>query len=66
MPAIRHLKVVGPGNVKRTVALPLRKPNAAYRSREPILLRLSLHGGRLRVLNLDPMQRPPRAIGRAF
>jgi hypothetical protein len=26
--------VVGPGNVKRTVALPVRKPNAAYRSRE--------------------------------
>jgi integrase len=34
MAAIRHLKVVGPGNVKRTVALPVRKPNAAYRSRE--------------------------------
>jgi integrase len=25
---------VGPANVKRTVALPVRKPNAAYRSRE--------------------------------
>jgi integrase len=25
---------VGPANVKRTVTLPLRKPNAAYRSRE--------------------------------
>ena len=34
MAAIRHLKVVGPANVKRTVALPVRKPNAAYRSRE--------------------------------
>jgi integrase len=34
MAAIRHLKVVGPGNVKRTVVLPVRKPNAAYRSRE--------------------------------
>ena len=34
MAAIRHLKVVGPSNVKRTVALPVRKPNAAYRSRE--------------------------------
>jgi hypothetical protein len=34
MAAIRHLKVVGPTNVKRTVALPVRKPNAAYWSRE--------------------------------
>jgi len=34
MAAIRHLKVVGPANVKRTVALPVRKPNGAYRSRE--------------------------------
>jgi integrase len=34
MAAIRHLKVVGPTNVKRTVALPVRKPNATYRSRE--------------------------------
>jgi len=34
MRAIQHLKVVGPANVKRTVALPVRKPNAAYRSRE--------------------------------
>jgi len=34
MRAIRHLKVVGPTNVKRTVALPLRKPNATYRFRE--------------------------------
>ena len=34
MAAIRHLKVVRPANVKRTVALPVRKPNAAYRSRE--------------------------------
>ena len=34
MAAIRPLKVVGPANVKRTVALPVRKPNAAYRSRE--------------------------------
>jgi hypothetical protein len=32
--AIRNLKVVGPANVKRTVALPVRKPNTAYRSRE--------------------------------
>ena len=34
MQAIRHLKVVGPANEKRTVALPVRKPNAKYRSRE--------------------------------
>ena len=34
MKAIRHLKVVGPTNEKRTVALPVRKPNAEYRSRE--------------------------------
>ena len=34
MAAIRHLKAVGPAIVKRTVALPVRKPNAAYRSRE--------------------------------
>jgi len=34
MAAIRRLKVVGPANVKRTVALPVRKPNSAYRSRE--------------------------------
>jgi hypothetical protein len=30
MAVIRHLKVVRPANVKRTVALPVRKPNAAY------------------------------------
>jgi type 1 fimbriae regulatory protein FimB/type 1 fimbriae regulatory protein FimE len=34
MRAIRHLKVVGPANEKCTVALPVRRPNAAYRSRE--------------------------------
>jgi type 1 fimbriae regulatory protein FimB/type 1 fimbriae regulatory protein FimE len=34
MPAIRHLSVVGPASEKCTVALPVRKPNAAYRSRE--------------------------------
>src|SRR5262249_14284425 len=34
MPAVRHLKVVGPTSEKCTVALPLRKPNTAYRSRE--------------------------------
>jgi hypothetical protein len=34
MAAIRYLKVVCPANVKRTVALPVRKANAAYRSRE--------------------------------
>jgi type 1 fimbriae regulatory protein FimB/type 1 fimbriae regulatory protein FimE len=34
MAVIRHLKAVGPSNVKRTVALPVRKPNIAYRSRE--------------------------------
>jgi hypothetical protein len=28
MAVIRHLKVVGPANVKRTVGLPVRKPNA--------------------------------------
>jgi hypothetical protein len=34
MPAIRHLKVVGPASEKCAVASPVRKPNAAYRSRE--------------------------------
>ena len=34
MQAIRHLKVVGPANEKRTVAAPRRKPNAEYRQRE--------------------------------
>jgi type 1 fimbriae regulatory protein FimB/type 1 fimbriae regulatory protein FimE len=34
MTAIRHLKVVRPASEKCTVALPVRKPNAAYRSRE--------------------------------
>ena len=34
MAAIRHLKVVGPANERRTVALPVRKPNTAYRFRE--------------------------------
>ena len=34
MQAIRHLKVISPANEKRTVAMPRRKPNAAYRSRE--------------------------------
>jgi integrase len=34
MAVVHHLKVVGPANEKRTVALPVRKPNAAYRSRE--------------------------------
>src|SRR4029077_8555806 len=34
MAVIRHLKAVGPANVKRTVVLPVRRPNAAYRSRE--------------------------------
>jgi hypothetical protein len=34
MTAIRHLKVVGPASEKCTVVLPVRKPNAAYRSRE--------------------------------
>ena len=34
MPAIRHLNVVGPASEKCAVALPVRKPNAAYRSRE--------------------------------
>ena len=34
MTAIRHLKVVGPTSEKCTVALPVRRPNAAYRSRE--------------------------------
>ena len=34
MAAIRHLKVVAPTSDKCTVALPVRKPNAAYRSRE--------------------------------
>jgi type 1 fimbriae regulatory protein FimB/type 1 fimbriae regulatory protein FimE len=39
MTAIRHLKVVGPASKKRTVALPVRKPNAAYRSREHLIER---------------------------
>jgi integrase len=34
MSALRHLKVVRPDSEKCAVALPLRKPNAAYRSRE--------------------------------
>ena len=34
MPAIHHLKLVGPASEKCTVVLPVRKPNAAYRSRE--------------------------------
>jgi type 1 fimbriae regulatory protein FimB/type 1 fimbriae regulatory protein FimE len=34
MTAIRHLKAVAPASEKCTVALPVRKPNAAYRSRE--------------------------------
>jgi len=34
MPALQHLKVVHPTSEKCTVALPVRKPNAAYRSRE--------------------------------
>jgi hypothetical protein len=34
MPALQHLKVIGPASEKCAVALPVRKPNAAYRSRE--------------------------------
>ena len=34
MQAIRHLKVVSPASEKRTVAMPVRKPNAEYRSSE--------------------------------
>ena len=34
MPALQHLKVVGPASEKCAVALPAHKPNAAYRSRE--------------------------------
>jgi type 1 fimbriae regulatory protein FimB/type 1 fimbriae regulatory protein FimE len=34
MPTIRHFKVVRPTSEKCAVALPVRKPNAAYRSRE--------------------------------
>ena len=34
MAAVRHLRVIGPSNEKRTVVLPVRKPNAAYRARE--------------------------------
>jgi len=34
MAAIHHLKVVGPASEKCAVVLPVRKPNAAYRSRE--------------------------------
>src|SRR3974390_289060 len=34
MRAIHHLKVVRPASEKCAVALPVRKPNAAYRSRE--------------------------------
>ena len=34
MAAIHHLKVIRPAPEKCAVALPVRKPNAAYRSRE--------------------------------
>ena len=34
MPALRHLKVIRPISEKCAVALPVRKPNAANRSRE--------------------------------
>jgi len=34
MAATHHLKVVCPTSEKCAVALPVRKPNAAYRSRE--------------------------------
>jgi type 1 fimbriae regulatory protein FimB/type 1 fimbriae regulatory protein FimE len=34
MPALRHFKVVGPTSERCAVALPVRRPNAAYRSRE--------------------------------
>src|SRR6516165_3449669 len=34
MAAIHHLKVVDPTSEKCAVALPVRRPNAAYRSRE--------------------------------
>jgi len=34
MEAIRHLKVVRPTHKKRTVKVPVRKPNAEYRTRE--------------------------------
>jgi len=34
MQAIRHLRVVRPTNKKRTVDLPVRKPNSEYRTRE--------------------------------
>ena len=40
MAVIRHLKAVGPANVKRTVVLPVRRPNAAYRSREHLTERV--------------------------
>src|SRR5215475_7757103 len=32
--AIRHLKVVRPTHEKRTVEMPVRKPNSEYRTRE--------------------------------
>jgi type 1 fimbriae regulatory protein FimB/type 1 fimbriae regulatory protein FimE len=34
MPTLRHFKVVRPASEKCAVALPVRKPNAVYRSRE--------------------------------
>jgi len=34
MNAIRHLKVVRPSHEKRTVKMPVRKPNSVYRTRE--------------------------------
>ena len=34
MTATHHLKVIRPASKKCAVALPVRKPNAAYRSRE--------------------------------
>ena len=34
MMAIRHLKVARPTHEKRTVEMPVRKPNSKYRTRE--------------------------------
>ena len=39
MLAIRHLKIIRPTSEKCAVALPVRKPNAAYRSREHLTAR---------------------------
>jgi hypothetical protein len=57
MPAFRHLKVIRSASVKRTVALPVRKPNAAYRFREDLRRRCA-HHPELFGPQVDPAHRP--------